>query len=269
MHYSAEQHMQLDQEWKILSDELPDVWASLARDVAPSLTQERAREYIGHGAARRLMIIERCLKNIFVIFPVRRNLLLSDEERIDLEISLHAFLINVHGLPDNLAWAYILERKIDISPRDVGLFLKKTKDYLPVDVQTYLNSIGTWHRDYAKNYRDALAHRIPPYVPPATWLPEHQHEFNNLHERCEQAMKEGNFDKALELHAQKHNLGIIHPAFMHSFSDEEACTPMLLHPQLIVNTRTVLEIISKVCPHLALPKGQAPHRRGHAVSKDT
>lgn len=254
MHYSAEQHTELDQAWESLSRELPAVWVSLARDVAPSLTQERAQEYIAHGVARRLMIMERCLKNIFAIFPVRRTQLLSDEERNDLEINLYAFLINVHGLPDNLAWAYVLERRINILPRDVGLFSKKTKAHLPAVVQTYLASdaISSWHRDYAKNYRDALAHRIPPYLPPATYTPEHEQEFRDLHERGEQAIKEGNFALALDLHTQKHEVGIIHPAFMHSFSSEEACSPMLLHPQLIVDARTILEIIRVVRPHLVL-----------------
>lgn len=254
MHYSAEQHVQIEQAWEGLQNELPDVWVSLARDVAPSLTQGRAREYIAHGVARRLMIIARCLKNIFTIFPVRRTQLLSDEERNDLEINLHAFLIHVHGLPDNLAWAYLLERSItNISPQDVGLFLKKTKEHLPIEVQTYLNGIADWHLGYAKNYRDALAHRIPPYLPPAAFTPEHEQEFRSLDERGEQAIREGNFELALELKMQRDEVGVVHLAFMHSFSSEEKGAPMLLHPQLIVDARTILEIIRVVRPHLALP----------------
>jgi hypothetical protein len=254
VHYSAEQHTQLEREWKSLSEELPEAWVSLARDVPSLLTQQRAREHIIYGAARRLMIITRCLKNVFRIFPIRRTQLLDDDERNDLEINLHAFLINIHGLPDNLAWAYVLERQISINPFDVGLFQRKTKKHLPLTLREYLESISSWHQDYAKNYRDALAHRIPPYVPPAAWLPEHELEFKKLHERAEQAMRAGNVDQGLELHEQKYQIGIIHPAFLHSFLDEKACAPMLLHPQLIVDAKTILEIIGKVRPHLALPK---------------
>lgn len=170
MHYSAEQYTQLEGEWKSLSEELPEEWVSLARDVPSLLSQEQAREHIIYGAARRLMIITRCLKNVFKIFPIRRTQLLDDDERNDLEINLHAFLINIHGLPDNLAWAYVLERQISINPFDVGLFQRKTKEHLPLTLREYLESISSWHQDYAKNYRDALAHRIPPYVPPAAWL---------------------------------------------------------------------------------------------------
>ena len=256
MHYSADQHIQLEQAWESLSQELPDAWVSLARDVPPSLTQERAREHIAYGAARRLMIITRCLKNIFTIFPVRRTKLLSDDERNDLEINLHAFLINVHGLPDNLAWAFFLERQIPMKPLDVGLFQKKTTEQLPPAVQDYLGSISNWHQGYAKNYRDALAHRIPPYIPPAAWTPEHEQAFKDLHERAEEAMRKGEIKLALELHAQKHQIGIIHPAFLHSFLGERTGGPMLLHPQLIVDARTSLEIISIMRPCLALSKIQ-------------
>jgi hypothetical protein len=256
MHYSAEQHAQLDQAYESVCEELTATWVSLARDVTPLLTQERAQEHIGHGAARRLMIITRCVKNIFAIFPVRKTELLNEDERTDLEINLHAFLIHVHGLPDNMAWAYILERKVPMDPRDIGLFQKKTIKHFPIELQTYLNSISNWHQNYAKNYRDALAHRIPPYVPPAAWTPEHEQEFKDFHQRAEQAMREGNFELALELHEQKHDVGIIHPAFLHSFLDEKACGPMLLHPQVIVDTRTILEIIRTMRPHLALPKRQ-------------
>jgi hypothetical protein len=252
MHYSPEQKAEIERAWEGLSEELPDVWVSLARDLAPLLTQERAREHITYGAARRLMIITRCLKNVFTIFPVRRTQLLSDDERNDLEINLHAFLINIHGLPDNLAWAFVLERNIRMDPRDVGLFQRKTKEHFTVELQGYLDSISNWHQGYAKNYRDALAHRIPPYIPPAAWLPEHELEFKDLHARAEQAMHEGNIEMALELHAQKHQIGIIHPAYLHSFLDEKACEPMVLHPQLIVDAKTVLEIISKMRPYFAL-----------------
>jgi hypothetical protein len=256
MHYSVEQHEELDQAYESVCEELTETSLSLARDVAPLLRQERAREHITYGAARRLLIIIKCVKNIFAIFPVRRTKLLTDAERTDLEISLHAFLIHVHGLPDNLAWAYILEREIPMSPQHVGLFQRKTREHFPIGLQAYLNGISNWHQVYAKNYRDALAHRIPPYVPPATWLPEHEQQFRDLHEQAEQAMRERNFELALQLDERKYDVGIIHPGFLHSFLDQKACDPVLLHPQVIVDARTILEIIHIVCPHLVSPKSQ-------------
>jgi hypothetical protein len=86
---------------------------------------------------------------------------MSNDKRADVEINLHAFLINIHGVPDNLAWAYLLERGIPLKPNRVGLFnTEHTQPHLPQEVREYLNSskiIGR-HRNYAKNFRDALAH---------------------------------------------------------------------------------------------------------------
>jgi len=256
MHYSSEQKAEIERGWKGLSKELRDVWVFLAGEATSLLTQEQAQEHIRHGAARRLLIIQRCLENIFRVFPVRRTVLLSDDERSDLEINLHAFLINSHGLPDNLAWAYILERKIEINFKHVGLFTKNTQQHLPDEVRAYLTSgdLSTWHSEYAKNYRDALAHRIPPYVPPSLYTPIHQQEYQELHVRSSQAMKDGNSELAIELELKKHKIGIICPVFMHSFLDRDAQKPILLHPQLIADCRTVIQIINMVRPHLALPK---------------
>jgi hypothetical protein len=35
----------------------------------------------------------------------------------------------------------------------------------------------TWYTEYSKNYRDALAHRIPLYVPPSALNKEEQEEY--------------------------------------------------------------------------------------------
>jgi hypothetical protein len=257
MHYSPEQETELETACNDVLKELPDSWVMLARDIAPRLNYEEAREHIGHGACRRLTVIQRCIQNIFTIYPPRRKQLLSIDERVDLEINLHSFLINIHGLPDNLAWTYILERKIDIRQVHVELFNPKTQQHLPADIRDYLASapMSNWHRDYAKNYRDALAHRVPPYIPPSTFTPIHEQEYRELHEREGQAFMDRNFELALELGAAKDAVGIICPAFLHSFLDKDAMKPMILHSQVIVDARTVMQIISRLTPHLPVAKG--------------
>ena len=46
----------------------------------------------------------------------------------------------------------------------------------------YLNSepIINWYSDYSKNYRDALAHRIPLYVPPSVLNKDDEKEYFEL-----------------------------------------------------------------------------------------
>jgi hypothetical protein len=254
MHYPEDEAVKIELSWEGLLKHLRTLWVSLARDTAPSLRRDEAREHIGHGACRRLKLIEQCLHNIFSIFPVRRTQLLHDDERSNVEINLHAFLIHTHGLPDNLAWAFILERSLEtkLIPTKVGLFEPATQQYFPNEVQEYLRSPGVsaWHKEYAKNYRDALAHRIPPYVPPSIFKPTHQREYEELHEQSGQAFKDGNFDLAFALEEKKHQIGLICPAFMHSFLDKEAQKPMVLHPQLVADTNTLIEIIDVIGPYL-------------------
>ncbi len=229
---------------------------SLLSDIRPQLKTERAKEFLAQGVARRLKLIRRCVRNIFTIFPVDRSDLLNEDELDDLQISFHAFLINVHGIPDNLAWAYLLERDIQMKPTRIGLFnVEHTQPLLPADVRDYLNSahLQNWHRKYAKDYRDALAHRIAPYLAPYVLTPDKQAEYQRIGEQITKATEAGNFDHALELHAEQDELGEICLAIAHSFLDKQAKPPILLHSQLIADARTVLEIISKVQPHLALP----------------
>ena len=53
--------------------------------VADVLKKDKAKEYLFHGVARRLDVIERCVENIYSVFPLRREALLSREELKDVE----------------------------------------------------------------------------------------------------------------------------------------------------------------------------------------
>ena len=252
MSYTVEQIAELDQGLHAVVGELEDLWINLARDVAPLLKVERAREYIGNGACRRLRTIRRCIDNIFRVCPPRRTKLLSEDERYDLQINLHAFCINIHGVPDNLAWAYLLEKGIALKPYRVGLFCVDTQEHLPPEICAYLASdrITTWHQEYAKNFRDALAHRIPPYVPPSIWSSGQEQQYRELDAKIYEATKNHDFDRVDKLNEEQDRIGAICPAFIHSSLDRGACPPVLFHPQVIADARTVMEIVSVVRPHL-------------------
>ena len=136
----------------------------------------RAIEYISNGVMRRLFIINRCVENIFRLFPPSRAEKLANEDRLDLEISLHAFLINAYGSIENLALSLAFENGLvsgSESERQarytVGFFKKDFQAKLRPRLRAYLSTpkMLSWYEDYAKNFRDALAHRIPPYIPPS------------------------------------------------------------------------------------------------------
>jgi hypothetical protein len=249
MTYRPEQVEELERERQLVLGELEDLWLALAHEFAPKLMVERAQEYVGHGVCRRLKTIHRCIDNIFTIFPPERTKLLSEEERYDLQINLHAFTINISGLPDSLAWVYVIEKSLEKvvegGRSGVGLFNENTKKYLPPEVRAYLDSEGikNWHKDYAKNYRDALAHRIPLYVPPSIWKPGHEQRYRELEEEIRVELKKPNSDRAQTLRVEQDTLGSICPYFLHSFSDINAPSPVIIHPQVIVDAKTVMEIV--------------------------
>lgn len=60
-----------------------------------ALADARAKEYILHGMGRRLKILKRCLANVFEIFPPSRTQPLKHDDLNEVQISLHAFVMNL------------------------------------------------------------------------------------------------------------------------------------------------------------------------------
>jgi len=89
-----------------------------------------------------------------------------------------------------------------------------------------------------------LAHRIPPYVPPATLNDEQCLNFKKLDQEIERSLKEGKFERASELQDEQEKLGKSNPLFVHSFSEKAKL--VYLHPQLIADFSTVEELLKIV-----------------------
>ncbi|MFH1846465.1 MAG: DNA repair protein RadC [Candidatus Omnitrophota bacterium] len=119
------------------------------------------------------------------------------DELKDVDINLHAFFVNIFGLLDNMAWIAVYERnrRKGINKKDVGLYKSTTQEILNDDFKQYLNSdrMRKWHDEYLKNYRDALAHRIPLYVPPKSLTPDQQKQVAGIEEKRSKAIKGGDF----------------------------------------------------------------------------
>src|SRR4029079_8316843 len=131
------------------------------------------------------------------------------------------FVINIYGVSDNLAWIYILEKGITLQPSRVGLFNRETQKHLPQKVLDYLRSktIKEWHGKYAKDYRDALAHRIPLYVPPWTFTPAQGDKYRELEAMISEEMTKRNFVQVQKLTDEQDALRRICLTCLHSFSD--------------------------------------------------
>lgn len=181
---------------------------------------------------------------------------MSKEELSNLDINLHAFFINISGIFDNLGWVFVYEhnlfgRKKDgkIDKNGVGLFNKCTQQHLKTKLREYLQSdkTSTWYRNYTKNYRDSLAHRIPLYVPPSVLNKDQSKEFNNIKIEINNLdfTKETDIDKWGVLMEKQYALGQACHFFAHSMSEESP--PICLHVQIISDYLTIDEVVNIFC----------------------
>jgi len=217
---------------------------------ADSAGNPRAKEHMLHGVARRMKLLRRCLSNVFQLFPPNATSPLASEDLDEVQISLHAFVMNLYGLFENLAWAFVLRHDLEAKTggrRGIGLFLRSTQQHLPPVLADYLTSqtMVTWHTDYLKNYRDALAHRIPLYIPPSTLTPQEGERFTALEHEKFECLKLQKFDRLDQIRAEQASLGSACPMFLHSFEDEGKPKPVYLHPQMLCDAKTVLEFCPK------------------------
>ncbi|MBU2524917.1 hypothetical protein KKG71_07025 [Patescibacteria group bacterium] len=216
--------------------------------LSENLKEEKAKEYLFHGVARRLDVIERCVENIYSIFPLERETLLNREELKDVDINLHAFFINIFGLLDNLAWVLIHEKRLKINKKSVGLYIDKAQACFEKEFRDYLNldRMKKWHNEYLKNYRDALSHRIPLYVPPKTLTSEQKNHTDFIDKQLNDSIKLRDYNAMNKLHNQDDEIGSPCPFFIHSISEEES-RYVVLHAQVITDFKTVEEIIDNFC----------------------
>lgn len=218
------------------------------------IRDDEAREYLMQGVGRRLKTLARCVKNIFEIFPADRSDLLTKDELTDLAINLHAFFINVSGILDNLAWVFVYENDLVGKPkegklgrRDVGLFNNNTLKHLGDSLKEYLESdrMQTWYANYSKNYRDALAHRIPLYVPPSELNKEDSERYSQIEEQLHDYSSPEAISKHQQLREEQQKLE--RPCFFFAQSLREDAKAILFHPQIIADFKTIEEITIIFC----------------------
>jgi hypothetical protein len=117
----------------------PNVLESLAENYAsiPALNDALAqlyivfqykdklgREYATHGYLRRLSMMAHCIEKVFALLPPERDVLPDDEVLDDATICIQAFVMNVFGALDNLAWVWVSEKVLSISKNNIGLSRK-------------------------------------------------------------------------------------------------------------------------------------------------
>jgi hypothetical protein len=113
----------------------------------------------------------------------------------------------------------------------------------------YLTSqtFAAWSKSYLKNYRDSLAHRIPLYIPPAEFSKEQANRYAELDKLDIANLQAHDWDGLQKNETERDSLGRPSFMFLTSLMHEDGMSPkpILLHPQLLCDTATLIEF-SKV-----------------------
>jgi hypothetical protein len=107
-----------------------------------------------------------------------------------------------------------------------------------------------WYGEYSKIYRDALAHRIPLYVPPFVLLGDEGEKFLALKAQIRElniSVPESSliYD---EIRKMQKALGKPSLVFTHSFHEKSGV--VLLHSQVIMDYLTIEEVLDTICDEL-------------------
>lgn len=214
-----------------------------------------AKEFATHGFGRRLKTLYSCMENIYEICPPRINRKLFPKEREDLQINLQAFILNVYGALDNLAWVWVKEKNIlnnkrqPLGFRQIGLTkkCKIVRNSFSPDFQNHLNTHDDWF-SYLEGFRHSLAHRIPLYVPPYILNPEEAERENELNKQGWELVLNFRDNELAKVEDEINQLGKFVPLMTHSFSEKSPHA--IFHVQIIADWNTVIEISNKFMKEL-------------------
>lgn len=94
--------------------------------------------------------------------------------------------------------------------------------------------------DYCENFRHALAHRIPLYIPPYIVTPDNADSHKEIQDKWYKAISSGELVEANSFEKEMQDLGVFRPFIIHSFSEDHK--QMCFHSQVIADWRTLLEL---------------------------
>jgi hypothetical protein len=213
-------------------------------------TNARAEEYARHGVGRRISTVARCIHNVFVLLPPSLETIPTMDETHDALIQLQTHIINVFGCVDNLSWMWVLETDLkapdgtDLDRREIGLRThhRIVLASLSKEFRDFLTSIKEWFT-YLEDYRHALAHRIPLYVPPFVIDRKNEARFQELARLKMETIKEGSLAKYQKLDKELDSLRLFRPFITHSWSEAR---PMAFHQQVLTDFKTIDVLTNKM-----------------------
>lgn len=284
-------------EYKFFSEESLEELSIAIRRIGPSYlvaseyllgrldSEGVAREYITQGFLRRLSTMARCIEQIFCICPPDTCKLADSSVATDVGIYLQAFYINLYGAFENLARVCIEKSDAVLSEPEkrTASFLskkldKKIKSALPPTLLDYhsTSEMSSW-REHLKEFRHALAHRIPLYVPPFRMRPEDVCLYNELEAESHRLLNECTRlvmkkqisyensirnnemidryrQKIAEIKQRQSELEFFCPIATHSFTEGGGLIGF--HAQVIANWNTIFDFVYHFLEAMQPPLGK-------------
>jgi hypothetical protein len=225
---------------------------------------ERGREFAFHGFVRRLGTLVRAVEQVFEILPPEREDIPERNEVVDATIAIQSFVLNTFGCLDNLAWIWVYEKGVmndngtKLSPKKIGLGknYKQIRRSFSKQFIAYLESRADW-LDHIIDFRDALAHRIPLYIPPYIVSEKNHEEYNRLEQAKGEASKRADHEEYDRLELEQKKLGVFRPWMTHS--QFEGAPSVVFHLQLLRDYVTIDEFGYTMLEELGrLDKAAAP-----------
>lgn len=215
----------------------------------------RGEEFALHGFARRLAVLKECIEIVFDAIPLELDGIPTDSDRQLATIALQAFLINVFGCADNLARIWVEERNVRLTNGKalpdgrigMGGHYNIVRESFSPGFRAYLDSRGDWISEMER-FRHALAHRIPPYIPPYSVDPKNHAAYAAFEPQIADAIRRQDFERVEKLERAQRSLTFFRPWLTHSFQEN---TPLLvIHPQMLADFNTVDEMAGRMLAEL-------------------
>lgn len=208
---------------------------------------EKAKNYVQYGFCRRLSLITRCIEKVFEVLPPDTEEFPDEILIHDVTIHLQAFVFNAYGCLDNLAHIWVLEENVTqengnpLPPIHIGIGPKNESvlKSLPKEFAEYLVEKKSWYKNL-ESFRHALAHRIPPYIPPGYLTDEKEEKYLEIQMLINEALSEQNREQVNRLEKEKADLLEFIPIAAHSSGD--SIDFLYFHPQMLKDFHTILEL---------------------------
>jgi hypothetical protein len=207
---------------------------------------ECAQEFAIGGFLRRVDTMHHCIARVFELIPPDRDITPDKPTLMDATVGIQAFVTNVFGAIDNLAWIWVKEKRLKVDQRWVGLVpkCKTVRGTFSPEMQGYLDRLAPWF-EYVIDYRDALAHRIPLYIAPYMVPDETAAAYQALEA---QSLAARDASEHQRLKEEQLKLGAFQPVMLHTLQNDKGAVGF--HFQLLADFATVETIAHKMLEEL-------------------